>query len=250
MRVFFTLSAAPPPVGSSGGDPPSPGSVTISLRVEPRSKSKSVDSVDLLLPEGVPLGPGATSLTVRLATALLPKMKKEDRSQRGATSLLLFSDAAPVAVGVKVAYVVAGGAPVSGDAVLLIRPAALLLPTVIDAPGYTALMTSSIGASFETATGVLPLPEGAPMEAAFGVVAGVLRSFALARSPALLILYGRTLGGAHVTAQLKGSEDGRSLSGTVKSGVVGGHAGMLLGDIAATLEAEAAAAAGSKEADA
>jgi hypothetical protein len=263
VKLTYTAAAQPSPgaaaAGAGAASPavaaPAGGAVvTVVLRVDPRSVKKTVDWVDLTLPEGCPvalqrtgLPAGAAPGSVRLASALKERLKGKNRSQRTTLRFVVPDATVSHTVAASITYQVTGaGEPVTVTAPLLLRSTSLLLPTHMEAEAYRNLMVSD-GASFTHALVSVPRPAGAESKVSaddvLNMVCGVLRSFAVARSPKHAILYARTPAGQHVTALLKQDEAGSCVNVTVKS-VVPGHAAVLVADIA---EACKAALAGKDE---
>ena len=220
--------------------------------MEPRSSKKALDYVDVVLApsSASALHPPTPTSTTRIASSLKEKSKGKDRSKSAPLSvtIALPDGTSPVEIPVTITYLVSGGKePVSVAGVIRVPSACQLVPTVIDAESYRALMVSA-GGGFTTAVGAVPLPAGSDVPTTISSVVSILRAHAVARSPQHAILYARTAAGANVTALLKVAADGGSLGFTVKSEVPA-HAAALMDDVLKALAAAAAAAAGSSGKD-
>lgn len=249
VRVSYSVTAVPASA---------PPALLVTFRIEPRSLKKAVESIDAVFAEGAPLVPrpgAAAGAPVRLAAGLKERAKGKDRTVTTTLLVLAPTDvAAPsAALPVTLAYRVAGAtaAPLQGR--LVLSSASGLVPVVLDPEAYRNLMTSeAVAASFEAAAAQLRVRAGSTASALIDAVLGILRTYAVARSPKHAILYARALVGAHhVTALLRvDSEDESSISLTVKSAAPG-HAALLLADVTAAIaedDAAAAAAAAKKDA--
>lgn len=244
LRFSFTVSTAPAtpspffgPAGEAPAGSPA-GIATVTIKVKPRSTRKPCDFVDATVGE----------TTVRISGGLEAKSKDKavDVHAVAAIALPITDPHAPLTVPIRFTYQVAGSGSLAAiEAVLRIPLGALVVPVGLDSEGYKGVMVAH-GAAFAGADGVLPVPPGMDAGAAIALAAGVLRTASISRSPVHAILYGRTLGGAHVTGLLKASEDGKAVAASFKATLVPGLAAALLADVndaLASVAKEAAEAA-------
>lgn len=247
VRLSFSIAITPGPgfASSAAPEPGIPyGTATITIKAKPRSTRKPCDYVDCAVLTSADPAVATVATTVRIATSLEAKSKDKgvEVSQSAAMAVPIADPHAPLALPLRFSYQVAGTTtPVSMDALLRIPAAALVVPVAVEAEAYRNLMTSE-GAAFAGAEGLLPVAPGVEADVTLATSMGILRSYAVARSPKHAILYARTLAGSHVTALLKAGPDGRSVVAGVKA-IAPGLAPILLAELTEALTAVAAAAA-------
>lgn len=223
---------------------------TITLKFEPKSSKKAVEWFDFaiagdvtgatLVTAGLTAGAsGAGSYRVAKALGAKEKGKKEQPSKKSTPiSFTVLDPTAPVTVPVKVTYKIAdGGKTETLTATLVIRASSLLIPTAIEPEAFRGIMTTE-GATFIGAAGALPLLGGSDADS-LSTAMGIVRSFAVARSPKHAILYAKTAVGTHFTALLKVDDAAKTIAVQVKSPVPG-HAAKVLEEITAAFAAAAA----------
>jgi hypothetical protein len=214
VAVTFAVSGA-----ALGGGPL--GSVGVSFRVEAKSSKKAVEWLEVAFE-------GGAAETARV-TGLKPKEKGEKPPSKRTGVRVPVADAfAPLPLAVKITYKVEGSDKVVAlDGAVLVRAAALLVATSLDAESYRALM-AGVGATLSSAVGTAPLlAAGGP--ATVATVLGVLRAFQVAGSPNHAILYGKTLAGGDFMALAKVDEATGVVQLTVKS--TAEHAAAVLKEI-------------------
>jgi AP-3 complex subunit delta-1 len=233
--VSYTVASA---ITSAGG-----AAAAVTFKVDPKSSKKTVDYVDLTFLSAAPVQlagviPGAAEGSLRLADHLKEKSKGKSRSKHATVTIAVLDPAVTSTIPVRVTYLVSGSSsPVALDGNLVLRSASVLIPTVIEAEAYRALMTTE-GAAFQHAMGIIPVVGDTSSEESINGICSVLRTFAVAKTAKHAILYARTASGAHVTALLKHDDSSRGISVTIKS-VLPGHAVVLLEDITSALAAHA-----------
>lgn len=246
ISAAYAVAVTPAP--TTGGA----ATATVTIKFEPKSSKKAVDWIDVtFLPEAPLITAGTTAGaspgSIRIATGLKPKEKGKSHSKKGALTFTVADPALSLALPVKITYQVNGADKVTAVGALLgIRSAAVLVPTVIDTEAFRGLMTGPDAAALVTTTAAVPLLPGTDSEATLGAVMGILRSYAVARSKVHAILYAKTVTGVSVMGLLKYDEASKAVSVTIKSPLPG-HAAVLLADVTETIAAAAAAAAASDE---
>lgn len=212
------------------------GTATVLFKLEPKSSKRSIEDISLHLPEGVTTKAGDSK--VLLSSRVLPKSRENKGYCEEASFEMEVQDLSgvnPLPFIGSIEYSVKGDANTINAPVIL-SAASQIIPTVIDQEEYREMMTTK-GASFNGATGSVPAitrSSGKPdVTRTLNAICGIFRAYPVAQSPAHVILYGRTLSKADVTAFVK--YDGTSTFQITIKSTLDTHADVLLAEVQAII---------------
>jgi len=261
LKVTFTASGAfPAQAGAAAG-------ITLGLRVETKSSKKTIEWVDAVFSnpsEGLLLATSDTFSTgaspngaLRILGTIKPKEKGAPKAPAKRTTFsasfpTLPAPAATLSFTLTLSYRVEGS-----EKIVTLEPSNVSIPVTsllcacsITPDDYKTLMTTS-GATFEGCAGGVPFLSAGGLEESLTMAQGILRAFAVAKSPKHGIMYSKALSGEHVTVLLREDPEKASTGGglalVVKSQLSLAHAEAILASVTSTFAAAIKAASKDKE---